>query len=67
MNIIKNLVKKFKKDKKNIAILGIFMPDPQKAKNKKLKPIITQVDEDGPSYDVLKENDLILKINEKKN
>ena len=66
MNIIKNLVKKFKKDKKNIAILGIFIPDPQKAKNKKLKPIITQVDEDGPSHDVLKENDLILKINEKK-
>ena len=66
MNIIKNLVKKFKKDKKNIAILGIFIPDPQNLKNKKLKPIITGVDEAGPSNDVLKENDLILKINEKK-
>ena len=66
MNIIKNLVKKFKKDKKNIAVLGIFIPDPQNPKNKKLKPIITGVDEAGPSHDVLKENDLILKINEKK-
>ena len=66
MNIIKNLVKKFKKDKKDIAVLGIFIPDPQNPKNKKLKPIITGVDEAGPSHDVLKENDLILKINEKK-
>ena len=66
MNIIKNLIKKFKKDKKNIAVLGIFIPDPQNPKNKKLKPIITGVDEAGPSHDVLKENDLILKINEKK-
>ena len=66
MNIIKSLLKKFKKDKKNIAILGIFIPDPQNLKNKKLKPIITGVDEAGPSHDVLKENDLILKINEKK-
>tara|TARA_Y100000590_G_scaffold68621_1_gene74799 strand:- start:4847 stop:7144 length:2298 start_codon:yes stop_codon:yes gene_type:complete len=66
VNIIKNLIKKFKKDKKNIAVLGIFIPDPQNPKNKKLKPIITGVDEAGPSHDVLKENDLILKINEKK-
>ena len=66
MNIIKNLVKKFKKDKKDIAVLGIFIPDPQNPKNKKLKPILTGVDEAGPSHDVLKENDLILKINEKK-
>ncbi len=66
MNIIKSLLKKFKKDKKNIAILGIFIPDPKNLKNKKLKPIITGVDEAGPSHDILKENDLILKINEKK-
>jgi len=66
VNIIKNLVKKFKKDKKSIAVLGIFIPDPQNPKNKKLKPMITEVDEAGPSHDVLKKNDLILKINEKK-
>ena len=65
MKIIKNLTKKFKKNKDSIAILGIFLPDPNDAKNKKLKPIITGVDEAGPSYNVLKENDLILKINEK--
>ena len=66
MNIIKNLVKKLKKDKKNIAVLGIYLPDTKYSKNNKLKPIITRVDEAGPSHDVLKENDLILKINEKK-
>ena len=66
MNIIQNLVKKLKKDKKNIAVLGIYLPDTKNSKNKKLKPIITGVDEAGPSHDVLKENDLILKINEKK-
>ena len=66
MNIIQNLVKKFKKDKKNIPVLGIYLPDTKNSKNKKLKPIITGVDEAGPSHDVLKENDLILKINEKK-
>ena len=66
MKIIKNLIKKFKKDKKNIAVLGILIPNPDNPKNKKLKPIITGVDESGPSHDVLKENDLILKINDKK-
>ena len=66
MNLIKNLVKKFKKDKKDIAILGIILPDEKLAKNKKLKPIISQVAEDGPAYEVLKENDQILKINNKK-
>ncbi len=66
MNIIKDLVKKLKKDKKDIAILGIILPDEKLAKNKKLKPIISQVKEDGPAYEVLKENDQILKINKKK-
>ena len=66
MNIIKDLVKKFKKDKKDIAILGIMLPDEKLAKNKKLKPIISQVQEEGPAYEVLKENDQILKINKKK-
>ena len=66
MNIIQNLVKKFKKDKKNIAVLGIYLPDTKNSKNKKLKPIIIGVDEAGPSHNVIKENDLILKINEKK-
>ena len=66
MNLIKNLVKRFKKDKKDIAILGIILPDEKLAKNKKLKPIISQVAEDGPAYEVLKENDQILKINNKK-
>ena len=36
MNIIQNLVKKFKKDKKNIAVLGIYLPDTKNSKNKKL-------------------------------
>ena len=66
MNIIQNLVKKFKKDKKNIAVLGIYLPDTKNSKNKKLKPIIIGVDEASPSHNVIKENDLILKINEKK-
>jgi len=66
VNIIKDLVKKLKKDKKDIAILGIILPDEKLAKNKKLKPIISQVKEDGPAYEVLKENDQILKINKKK-
>lgn len=65
MNIIQNLVK-LKKDKKNIALLGIYLPDLKNSKNKELKPIITGVDEAGPSHDVIKENDLILKINKKK-
>ena len=47
MNIIKDLVKRYKKDKKDIAILGIILPDEKLAKNKKLKPIISQVQEDG--------------------
>jgi hypothetical protein len=66
VNIIQNLVK-LKKDKKNIALLGIYLPDLKNSKNKELKPIITGVDEAGPSHDVIKENDLILKINKKKN
>ena len=53
MKIINNLVKKFKKEK-NIAVLGILIPDPNNPRNKKLKPIITGVDETGPSHDVLK-------------
>jgi hypothetical protein len=65
VNIIQNLVK-LKKDKKNIALLGIYLPDLKNSKNKELKPIITGVDEAGPSHDVIKENDLILKINKKK-
>jgi len=65
VNIIQNLVK-LKKDRKNIALLGIYLPDLKNSKNKKLKPIITGVDEAGPSHDVIKENDLILKINKKK-
>ena len=65
MNIIQNLVK-LKKDRKNIALLGIYLPDLKNSKNKELKPIITGVDEAGPSHDVIKENDLILKINKKK-
>ena len=49
MNIIKNLVKKFKKDKKNIAVFGIYLFLIHKIlKNKKLKPIITGVDEYYP-------------------
>ena len=66
MNLIKNLVKKFKKEKKDIAIIGIILPDEKLAKNKKLKPIISRVQEDGPAYEVLKENDQILEINKKK-
>jgi hypothetical protein len=65
VNIIQNLVK-LKKDKKNIALLGIYLPDLKNSKNKELKPIITGVDDAGPSHDVIKENDLILKINKKK-
>ncbi|MDA9562772.1 PDZ domain-containing protein, partial [Candidatus Pelagibacter bacterium] len=61
MNIIQNLIKNLKKDKKDIAVLGIILSD-----NDKLKPTILKVDETGPSYDVLRENDLILKIDGKK-
>jgi len=61
VNIIQNLIKNLKKDKKDIAVLGIILSD-----NDKLKPTILKVDETGPSYDVLRENDLILKIDGKK-
>ena len=61
-------LKSISKDTSKIAIFAISFFDSSisKKNENKLKPIIKQIDETGPCENVLKEDDLILKINKKK-
>lgn len=63
MKILRKKKKITKIDESKIATLGIYFYDD---KNLKSLPKISKVEEDGPSYEFIKINDLILEINKKK-
>ena len=59
-------LKSINKDLSKIPVFGISFFDKPGQNDQQLKPIIRQIDETCPCENVLKENDLILKVNKKK-